>query len=146
MATADPSLPAISVMTAGLTWSSARLEAARCCSSRTSSLKAHYLTVSLRGTTSNRLGIGARLTCHRRLDCELTRELYPQNSFRSQMPSRLHFGLGDAATVDRLTIRWPSGTVQELKQLAVDRHIVVEEGSEGSEATEVVIPGRLIKP
>jgi enediyne biosynthesis protein E4 len=107
--------------------------------------QAHYLTVSLRGTKSNRLGIGARLSLIA-AGLEQTRELYPQNGFRSQMPSRLHFGLGDAAMVDRLTIRWPSGTVQELKQLAVDRHIVVEEGSEGSDATEVVIPGRLIKP
>ncbi len=107
--------------------------------------KAHYLTVSLRGTKSNRLGIGARLvaTVAGRL---LTRELYPLNSFRSQMPSRLHFGLGDAAKVDRLTIYWPSGAIQELTDVAADRHIVVEEGKDGSDAAELVIAGRAIKP
>jgi enediyne biosynthesis protein E4 len=107
--------------------------------------KAHFLTVSLRGTKSNRLGIGARLvaTVGGRL---LTRELYPLNSFRSQMPSRVHFGLGDAAKVDRLTIYWPSGAVQELADLAVDCHIVVEEGKEGSDAAEPVTAGRAIKP
>jgi hypothetical protein len=107
--------------------------------------KAHYLTVSLRGTKSNRLGIGARLVAAvaGRL---LTRELYPLNSFRSQMPSRVHFGLGDAAKVDRLTIYWPSGTVQELTDVAADRHIAGEEGKEGSDAAEPVIAGRAIKP
>jgi hypothetical protein len=107
--------------------------------------KAHYLTVSLRGTKSNRLGIGARLvaTAGGR---EITRELYPLNSFRSQMPSRVHFGLADAAKVDRLAIYWPSGVVQELTDLTADRHIVVEEGKEGSGAAELVIAGRAIKP
>jgi enediyne biosynthesis protein E4 len=104
--------------------------------------KAHYLTVSLRGTKSNRLGVGARLSVTA-AGLQQTRELYPQNGFRSQMASRLHFGLGDVAKVDTLTIRWPSGTLQELKELAADRHIIVEEGSD---ATEVVIPGRLVKP
>ena len=75
--------------------------------------EAHYLTVSLRGTRSNRLGIGARLTATVG-GRELTRELYPHNSFRSQMPSRVHFGLGDATKIDRLTIRWPSGAEQTL--------------------------------
>ena len=107
--------------------------------------KAHYLTVSLRGTKSNRLGIGARLVAAV-AGRMLTRELYPLNSFRSQMPSRVHFGLGDAAKVDRLTIYWPSGAVQELTDVAADCHIVVEEGKEGSDAAEPVIAGRAIKP
>jgi hypothetical protein len=77
---------------------------------------------------------------------ELTRELYPLNSFRSQMPSRVHFGLRDASRIDRLTIRWPSGAVQVLADLAADRHIVVEEGKSGSDAVELVVPGRLIRP
>jgi hypothetical protein len=109
--------------------------------------KAHYLTVSLRGTASNRLGIGARLTAAV-AGRALVRELYPQNSFLSQMPSRVHFGLGDAAMIDRLTIRWPSGTVQTLEHIAADRHIVITEaaGGTGALAVETVVPGRLIHP
>ena len=30
--------------------------------------------------------------------------------------------------IDRLTIRWPSGTVQEFTDLAADRHVVIDEG------------------
>lgn len=88
---------------------------------------AHWLSVSLRGTQSNSLGIGARLVAEvggRRL----VRELYPANTFRSQSPSHVHFGLGDATAVDRLTIRWPSGTEQVLDQVPADQHIEVTEG------------------
>jgi hypothetical protein len=76
----------------------------------------------------------------------LVRELFPQNSFRSQMPAQVHFGLGDATTIDRLTIRWPSGTVQELTDLAADRHVVIEEGTAGPPAVETVIPGQTMPP
>ena len=62
----------------------------------------------------------------------LVRELYPVNSFRSQMPSLVHFGLGEATRVDRLTIRWPSGSEQQLTDLAADCHIVVDEAGEGA--------------
>jgi enediyne biosynthesis protein E4 len=107
--------------------------------------KAHYLTVSLRGTASNRLGIGARLTATV-AGRDLTRELYPHNSFRSQMPSRVHFGLGDATRIDRLTVRWPSGAVQTLNDLAADRHVVITEGKTGPGAAETVTPGQVIQP
>ncbi|MFI5454436.1 MAG: CRTAC1 family protein [Isosphaerales bacterium] len=107
--------------------------------------KAHYLTVSLRGMASNKLGIGARLTATVS-GRELTRELYPQNSFRSQMPSRVHFGLGDATRIDRLTVRWPSGAVQMIDDLAADRHVVITEGKTGPGAVETVTPGQVIHP
>jgi len=107
--------------------------------------KAHYLTVSLRGTASNKLGIGARLTAAVS-GRALTRELYPHNSFRSQMPSRVHFGLGDATMIDKLTIQWPSGAVQTLDDLAADRHVVITEGKTGPGSVETVIPGQVIHP
>jgi hypothetical protein len=110
--------------------------------------RAHYLTLSLRGTRSNRLGIGARITAEAG-GLVQTRELYPQNAFRSQMPSRVHLGLGDASKLDRLTIRWPSGIVQELRDFPADRHVVVEEqegAAAGANAVEVVTPGQAIRP
>ena len=97
------------------------------------------------GRKSNRLGIGARLTTSIS-GRELTRELYPLNSFHSQMPSRVHFGLGDASKVDRLTVRWPSGTVQIFEDLNADRHVVITEDRAGAAAVEAVIPGQVIPP
>jgi hypothetical protein len=96
----------------------------------------HYLEVSLQGALkdfgyghkSNRQGIGARLIA-RVNGRQLVRELYPLNSYVSQAPTVVHFGLGDARRVEELLIRWPSGLEQKLTDLAGDRHIVVEEGN-----------------
>ncbi len=105
----------------------------------------HYLEVSLRGRTSNRLGIGARLTAVVNGQ-SLVREMFPINSFRSQMPNIVHFGLGDATSVEKLTIRWPSGREQQLQNLAADRHIVVDEEKEGESAVATVKPGQVYEP
>jgi hypothetical protein len=105
----------------------------------------HYLEVSLRGRSSNRLGIGARLTALA-AGQTLVRELYPLNSFRSQMPSVVHFGLGEATRVERLTIRWPSGREQHLTNLTADRHIVVDEADKGEAVVTTVVPGQTIAP
>jgi hypothetical protein len=102
----------------------------------------HYLQVSLRGTKSNRLGIGARLVATVKGQ-NLVREQFPLNSFRSQMPNVVHFGLGDATKVDSLTITWPAGTKQALTDLPADRHVVIEEGNT---TVETVIPGKTIRP
>jgi hypothetical protein len=97
----------------------------------------HYLHVSLRGTKSNSLGIGARLTAYTK-DQKVVRELYPANSFRSQGPTSVHFGLGDASKVDKLVIRWPGQAgVQEIHNLDVDQHILV---TEGQNAVETIVP------
>ena len=106
----------------------------------------HYLKVSLRGRKSNRLGVGARLVAILPNGRQLVREMYPINSFHSQMPNLVHFGLGDARRVKQLTIRWPSGKEQRLTNLAADRHIVVDEGRTGNAAVETIVPGRIFEP
>lgn len=109
----------------------------------------HYLKVSLRGKmepgktpTSNRQAIGARLTAFVKGQ-QLVRELYPACTFRSQMPNIVHFGLADAEKVDRLVIRWPSGTESVLTNLAADRHILIDEDGL---TVEPIAPGKTIKP
>jgi hypothetical protein len=39
----------------------------------------------------------------------------------------VHFGLGDAEQVEELRIRWPSGTVQTLDDIAADQLLSVTE-------------------
>jgi hypothetical protein len=41
----------------------------------------------------------------------------------------LHFGLGKAAAIDRLLIRWPGGLTQTWTQLTVNRKLVATEGA-----------------
>ena len=47
--------------------------------------------------------------------------------FRSQNDRRLHFGLGRTGRVERVLIRWPSGTLQTIERPAIDQvHVVTE--------------------
>lgn len=92
--------------------------------------KKNYLKVSLGGIKSNSLGIGSKLIAHVG-DRQIVRELYPINTYQSQQPSWVHFGLSDAEQVDKLEIRWPSGVVQELADVKANQHVlIVEESSE----------------
>ena len=102
----------------------------------------NFLKVSLRGTQSNRLGIGARLVASVGTQ-KIVRELYPVNSNQSQAPSIVHFGIGDAAQIDRLRVYWPSGHEQELTDLQCNQHLIIEEGQSQVEA---VVPGQRIAP
>ncbi|MFW6202650.1 MAG: CRTAC1 family protein, partial [Gemmatimonadota bacterium] len=93
----------------------------------------HWLKVRLVGTRSNRAGLGARVTAHATIRGESviqTRERTGASTFRSQDASVLHFGMGDADAVDRLVIRWPSGAIDELVDVPLDRTITITEGGE----------------
>ncbi len=87
----------------------------------------HFLTIHLEGTASNRDAVGARVTVtaggRRQTNWRIG-----GGSYASASDPRLHFGLGAAGAVDALEIRWPSGRVQRLGKLAVDRAYHVREG------------------
>ena len=70
-----------------------------------------YLNVKLIGTTSNRSGLGAvvKVTAGGRT---LTKVHDGKSGYLSQSLYPLYFGLGDARSVDRIEVSWPSGKVQ----------------------------------
>ncbi|MBZ5703362.1 MAG: CRTAC1 family protein [Acidobacteriia bacterium] len=86
----------------------------------------HWLTLKLVGTRSNRDGFGARIEAVAG-DLRQIVENAPQSGYLSQHDPRPHFGLGQHGEVDRLTIRWPSGTVQTLEHVKADRILTVTE-------------------
>ncbi len=49
-------------------------------------------------------------------------------SYMSSNDQRVHFGLGDAITVDKLEIHWPGGDVETIKLPAVDRIFTITQG------------------
>jgi hypothetical protein len=55
-------------------------------------------------------------------------ELRSGGSYFSQNDMRMHFGLDQATKVDTVEIRWLSGQVDQLKDLAANRLYVIEEG------------------
>jgi hypothetical protein len=86
----------------------------------------HWLELALRGTKSNRDGIGARIRLvaggQSQFDHKSTASGYASSS-----AGPMHFGLGDAKSVDLIEIRWPSGTTQILKNISVDQVLRVVE-------------------
>lgn len=86
----------------------------------------HWLTIALKGTQSNRDGIGARAELILNGKKQIA-ERIAGSGYLSQDDGRLHFGLGPAASIDKLTIHWPSGREQVVENPAIDRVITVEE-------------------
>jgi len=86
----------------------------------------HWIAVKLVGTKSNRDGIGARVEVDA-AGKRWTAERVAGSGYLSQDDGRLHFGLGAATKIDKLTVHWPSGREQTLEKLAVDRVLKVEE-------------------
>lgn len=88
----------------------------------------NWLRVKTTGTTSNRDGIGARVTIRAGGRTQLA-EVRSGSSYLSHSDRRVHFGLGDAVSVDLVEIRWPSGVVDQVLNVPANQDIVVQEGS-----------------
>ncbi|CEM30718.1 unnamed protein product [Vitrella brassicaformis CCMP3155] len=86
-----------------------------------------WLEIDLEGTASNRDGIGATVFVEVGGKTQVRERGNGMHS-RSQDHARLHFGLGTANSVDRLTVRWPSGQIDVIKNIAANRAIRVKEG------------------
>jgi hypothetical protein len=84
-----------------------------------------WLKVVLQGTQSNRSGIGAKLLLKAGRSTQY-RE-YTGQHYLSQNYIPVHFGLGHAASVNSLTITWPSGRRQRLTNIAINQTITVVE-------------------
>jgi hypothetical protein len=82
----------------------------------------HWLGVSLEGTRSNRDGIGARVTVFA-AGHKWTQELRSGSSYLSSSDLRLHFGLGTAASIERIEVLWPSGQVDQFPGGASNRFV-----------------------
>jgi enediyne biosynthesis protein E4 len=83
--------------------------------------KRRWLSISLRGTRSNRDGLGARVCVNGQIRFATT-----AGSYLSANDKRLHFGLGDAATAT-VEVLWPSGARQEIKNVASNQFLEVRE-------------------
>ena len=90
--------------------------------------RSHFLRLELEGTRSNRDAVGAlvRVTAG---GLRQTRVKMAGNGFQAQSEGTLHFGLGAAPRAELVTIRWPSGAEQSLRDVAADQVLHVVEGS-----------------
>ncbi|MDA2923705.1 CRTAC1 family protein, partial [Acidobacteria bacterium AH-259-L09] len=86
----------------------------------------HWVMFRTVGERSNRDGIGTRITV---VTGELRQiwEIKRTVSIYSASDPRAHFGLGSAAKVDLLKVQWPSGEIQEFKNIPADFHYLIHE-------------------
>jgi hypothetical protein len=89
--------------------------------------KNNWLMIKCVGTRSNRSGIGTRVRVvtgqHAQMD-----EVLSGGSFLSQSDLRLHFGLGQAKTVDLIEVRWPLGLQESFRNVAANQLVIIREG------------------
>ncbi|MDP2110561.1 MAG: CRTAC1 family protein [Thiobacillus sp.] len=86
----------------------------------------HWIMIDLEGTTTNRDGIGAVV----RVTAGGVTQMRVQDGGiheRGQNHARLHFGLAKHTQVDKITVQWPSGVVQELQGVKPDQVLKIKE-------------------
>ena len=86
----------------------------------------HWLEIDLHGIRSNRDGIGSKLLLEVGGKVLIRQQGGGMHSF-SQNHSRIHFGLGQNNTADKLTIHWPSGKKQILENIKSNQILTVTE-------------------
>ncbi|MGC1130646.1 MAG: CRTAC1 family protein, partial [Candidatus Acidiferrales bacterium] len=88
----------------------------------------HSLRIKLEGVKSNRDGIGAvaRVTAGNDAQSAMLRS---GSSYLSSSELVLTFGLAKHTQADAVEIRWPSGQVDELKNVGADQMVTVKEGA-----------------
>ena len=88
----------------------------------------HWWQIRLVGTVSSRDAQGARVTIQTELGSQ-SRQVKGGASYGSTGSDWLHFGLAQADKIKKIEIRWPSGVIQSLIDVAVDQRRVVVEPS-----------------
>jgi len=86
----------------------------------------HWIELSLRGTKSNRDGIGARIKLTSGGKIQFN-HMTTASGYASSSATPVHFGLGESNNIEEIEIRWPSGTVQTIKNAVGDQLLPVTE-------------------
>jgi hypothetical protein len=86
----------------------------------------HWLDIALRGTKSNRDGIGARIKVVTKSGAQYN-HMTTSVGYASSSHGPVHFGLGADNRADLVEIHWPSGIVQTLPNVSADQVLKVTE-------------------
>ncbi|MBO0801318.1 MAG: CRTAC1 family protein, partial [Blastocatellia bacterium] len=87
----------------------------------------HWLTLRLIGVKSNRDGIGAKIKLTLESGAVQYNQVTTSVGYASSSERRVHFGLGKETKVRSVEVRWPGGSVQEVRDIGVDRELVIRE-------------------
>ncbi|HWK03443.1 MAG TPA: VCBS repeat-containing protein [Puia sp.] len=84
----------------------------------------HYLEIALKGSASNRLGIGAKVVLKNKGKLQLGC-LNVTRGFESSALQYIHFGTGADTLIDTLQVIWPDGKSQLLSGIRADRRLTL---------------------
>jgi enediyne biosynthesis protein E4 len=87
----------------------------------------HWILLKLQGMKSNRMGIGARISITGEDGMKQYNHVTTSVGYSSSSDSRVHFGLGKSRSAKEITILWPSGIKQVLRNVQADRVVNIQE-------------------
>jgi len=88
----------------------------------------HWLLVRLEALHGNRFGVGAKVELRQR-GRKLLRRAHADSSYLSANDIRVHFGLGEEARIEEITVHWPSGECEAWDRIQADRIVTIRKGS-----------------
>jgi tetratricopeptide (TPR) repeat protein len=88
----------------------------------------HFLKVRLSGVTTERDAIGTTVRVQLRDGRTYMKQLTAGDGYQASNERVLTFGLGEAAQIDKLEVRWPSGWEQSWRDFPVDNEVLIVEG------------------
>jgi hypothetical protein len=93
----------------------------------TSTDKNHWISIQAVGVKSNRDGIGTRIKVTGESGQVQYNHVTTAGSYASSSDKRVHFGLGADVSIKEIELRWPSGTVQTLRNVKADQLLKIVE-------------------
>jgi enediyne biosynthesis protein E4 len=99
----------------------------------------HWIELRLEGTKSNRSAIGATVTIEAG-GVTQTKPVVSESSYVSHSDLRVHFGLGDAAKIEAIRVRWPSGVEEKFAGVEANQQVLLVEGSGAAKAVKAEVP------
>lgn len=88
--------------------------------------RGHWIRVRLRGRTNNRDGVGAIIRATTG-DRKQMRVITAGEGYASQNSRTVHFGIGEARSVDELEVVWPNGRMQRFRGVVANRVVEIDE-------------------
>ncbi|HVU24547.1 MAG TPA: CRTAC1 family protein, partial [Opitutus sp.] len=101
----------------------------------------HRVMIDLRGTVSNRFGVGAVVRIESASGVQASQLVLARGYLSSSEPA-IHFGLGDDPVIRRLVVTWPSGHVQTFENVPVDQRLTITEPAGPAPAPQAAPPAR----
>jgi hypothetical protein len=88
----------------------------------------HWIILKLVGVKDNRDGLGTKVKITTTLGSQYN-EATTAVGYNSSSDKRVHFGLGDAALIDKIELSWPTGVKQTLTNVKVDQVLTITEST-----------------